>query len=138
MEPDPQEGYREACGGNTVVSARCGLTSKPARAATVLNSLTKPSAPSDAHPTHRSARPMITLAQAAAQTGMVRSSILRAIKRGALSGIRNPDGTWLVDPAELPRLLREHSGHPPTRSPRRTVDSRAVTISPRLDGVTSR
>ena len=61
---------------------------------------------------------MITLAQAAAQTGMVRSSILRAIKRGALSGIRNPDGTWLVDLAELPRLPREHSGHPPTRSPR--------------------
>src|SRR5262245_33820232 len=48
---------------------------------------------------------MLTLAQAAAQTGMARSSILRAIKRGALSGTRNPDGTWLVDPAELARAF---------------------------------
>jgi hypothetical protein len=44
---------------------------------------------------------MITLAQAAVMTGMARSSILRAIKRGALSGTRQDDGTWLVDPAEL-------------------------------------
>jgi len=36
---------------------------------------------------------------------MARSSILRAIKRGALSGTRNPDGTWLVDPAELARAF---------------------------------
>src|SRR5262249_51080466 len=49
--------------------------------------------------------PMLTLAQAAAQTGMARSSILRAIKRGALSGTRNPDGTWLVDPAQLARAF---------------------------------
>lgn len=46
---------------------------------------------------------MITLAQASAITGMARSSVLRAIKRGAISGSRNPDGTWLVDPAELAR-----------------------------------
>ena len=48
---------------------------------------------------------MITLAQAAAMTGMARSSILRAIKRGALSGTRQDDGTWLVDPAELARAF---------------------------------
>jgi hypothetical protein len=48
---------------------------------------------------------MLTLAQAAAMTGMARSSILRAIKRGALSGTRNADGTWLVDPAELARAF---------------------------------
>jgi hypothetical protein len=48
---------------------------------------------------------MITLAQAAAMTGMARSSILRAIKRGALAGTRNADGTWLVDPAELARAF---------------------------------
>jgi hypothetical protein len=48
---------------------------------------------------------MLTLAQAAAMTGMARSSLLRAIKRGALSGTRNPDGTWIVDSAETrPRL----------------------------------
>jgi hypothetical protein len=54
---------------------------------------------------------MITLAQAAMQTGMARSSILRAIKRGALSGTRNADGTWLVDPAELARVFTVNS-HP--------------------------
>ena len=48
---------------------------------------------------------MLTLAQAAAQTGMARSSILRAIKRGALSGTRQDDGTWLVDGAELARVF---------------------------------
>ena len=48
---------------------------------------------------------MLTLAQAAAMTGMARSSILRAIKRGALSGTRNDDGTWLVDGAELARVF---------------------------------
>jgi hypothetical protein len=37
--------------------------------------------------------------------GMARSSILRAIKRGALSGTRQDDGTWLVDPAELARAF---------------------------------
>ena len=49
--------------------------------------------------------PMITLAQAAAITGMARSSVLRAIKRGAITGSRNPDGTWLVDQAELARAF---------------------------------
>jgi hypothetical protein len=48
---------------------------------------------------------MVTLAQAAAMTGMARSSLLRAIKRGAVSGTRNGDGTWLVDPAELARAF---------------------------------
>jgi hypothetical protein len=36
---------------------------------------------------------------------MVRSSILRAIERGAPSGTRSPDGTWLADPAELTRAF---------------------------------
>lgn len=48
---------------------------------------------------------MITLAQAAVMTGMARSSLLRAIKRGALSGTRNTDGTWVIDPAELARAF---------------------------------
>jgi hypothetical protein len=39
------------------------------------------------------------------RTGMARSSILRAIKRGALSGTRQDDGTWLVDGAELARVF---------------------------------
>jgi hypothetical protein len=48
---------------------------------------------------------MITLAQAATMTGMARSSVLRAVKRGALSGVRQGDGSWLVDPSELSRAF---------------------------------
>jgi hypothetical protein len=61
---------------------------------------------------------MLTLAQAAAMTGMARSSLLRAIKRGALSGSRNADGSWVVDPAELARSFpvnaqaARHDAHP--------------------------
>jgi hypothetical protein len=47
---------------------------------------------------------MLTLAQAAALTGRDRSSLLRAVKRGAISGTRQDDGTWWVDPAELSRV----------------------------------
>jgi hypothetical protein len=47
---------------------------------------------------------MLTLAQAAAMTGMNRSSILRAIRRGALTGTKDHNGTWHVDGAELARV----------------------------------
>jgi hypothetical protein len=69
---------------------------------------------------------MNTLAQAAAMTGMARSSILRAIKRGALSGTRQDDGTWLVDGAELARAFPVNAQPrsmtlTPTRSPRSSL-----------------
>jgi hypothetical protein len=46
-----------------------------------------------------------TLAQAAAETGLHRSSILRAIKRGAVSGSREAGGQWSIEPAELFRVF---------------------------------
>ena len=61
---------------------------------------------------------MLTLTEAAAHTGMARSSILRAIKRGAISGARQEDGSWLVDGAELARVFPVnarpalHDAHP--------------------------
>jgi hypothetical protein len=48
---------------------------------------------------------MLTLAQAAAMTGMNRSSILRAIKRGALTGSKDHNDVWHVDGAELARVF---------------------------------
>src|SRR4051794_39751454 len=48
---------------------------------------------------------MLTLAQAAAMTGMNRSSILRAIKRGALTGTKDHNDVWHVDGAELARAF---------------------------------
>jgi hypothetical protein len=48
---------------------------------------------------------MLTLAQAASMTGMNRSSILRAIKRGALTGTKDHNDVWHVDGAELARAF---------------------------------
>lgn len=48
---------------------------------------------------------MLNLAQAAAITGMNRSSILRAIKRGALTGTKDHNEVWHVDGAELARVF---------------------------------
>jgi hypothetical protein len=47
----------------------------------------------------------LSLAQAAAETGLHRSSILRAIKRGTISGTRDASGAWVVEPAELFRVF---------------------------------
>jgi hypothetical protein len=48
----------------------------------------------------------LTVAQAAHETGLHRSSILRAIKRGVISGSRDESGQWTVEPAELFRVFK--------------------------------
>src|SRR4249919_3431088 len=48
---------------------------------------------------------MLSLAQAAAMTGMNRSSLLRAIKRGAITGTKDHNEVWHVDGAELARVF---------------------------------
>jgi hypothetical protein len=48
---------------------------------------------------------LLNLAQAAALTGMNRSSILRAIKRGAIPGTKDHNEVWHVDGAELARAF---------------------------------
>jgi len=46
-----------------------------------------------------------TLAEAARAIGMQKSTVLRAIKRGVLSAVRDAaTGQWLVEPAELHRV----------------------------------
>jgi DNA-binding transcriptional MocR family regulator len=47
----------------------------------------------------------LTLAEAAQATGLNRSTILRAIKRGAISGVREERGAWSVEPVELHRVF---------------------------------
>ena len=47
----------------------------------------------------------LTLAQAAEQVGVNRSTILRAVKAGKISGTRDDAGVWHVDPAELFRVF---------------------------------
>lgn len=46
----------------------------------------------------------LTLGQAAKETGLGKSTILRAVKSGRLSAARNDDGSWRIDPAELFRV----------------------------------
>lgn len=45
-----------------------------------------------------------TLAEAAKATGTNKTTILRAIKSGKVSGTKDEHGTWLVEPAELHRV----------------------------------
>jgi excisionase family DNA binding protein len=47
----------------------------------------------------------LTLAEAAAQVGLNRSTLLRAIKAGKISGARDDAGAWHVEPAELFRVF---------------------------------
>jgi hypothetical protein len=46
-----------------------------------------------------------SLAEAAQATGLNRSTILRAIKSGRISGARDASGAWQVEPVELHRVF---------------------------------
>src|SRR5215213_1699251 len=46
------------------------------------------------------------LVEAGAATGKGKSTILKAIKRGAISATRDTNGGWLIEPAELHRVYR--------------------------------
>jgi hypothetical protein len=48
----------------------------------------------------------LTLAQAAEATGVNRSTILRSIKSGKVSGTKDDQGTWFVEPVELFRVFK--------------------------------
>jgi hypothetical protein len=46
-----------------------------------------------------------TIAQAAQAAGINRSTVLRAIKGGKISGQRHGQGAWTVEPVELHRVF---------------------------------
>jgi hypothetical protein len=46
-----------------------------------------------------------TIGQAAKATGRSKPTVSRAIKTGALSAIKNDDGSYTIDPAELHRIF---------------------------------
>jgi hypothetical protein len=60
--------------------------------------------------------PSLTLAEAAAQVGVNRSTLLRQIKRGLLSGARDPSGAWTIDTSELFRVFPLVSAEAPPRA----------------------
>jgi excisionase family DNA binding protein len=45
-----------------------------------------------------------TLRAAAAATGLNKTTVLRAIKSGRISGVKNERGKWRIEPAELDRI----------------------------------
>jgi excisionase family DNA binding protein len=54
----------------------------------------------------------LTLAEAAQATGLNRSTILRAIKGGRITGTRDESGAWVVEPVELQRVFPPASATP--------------------------
>jgi excisionase family DNA binding protein len=56
--------------------------------------------------------PSLTLAEAARATGLNRSTILRAIKNGRISGARDDLGAWSVEPVELHRVFPPAQAEP--------------------------
>lgn len=77
----------------------------------------------------------LTLRQAADLCGKSRSTIHRALKNGKLSGTRDDDGSWSIDPSELARVFpwdttgqaqRDTSEHPETPPKDKNSEEAAV------------
>ena len=49
---------------------------------------------------------MLTLTESAKETGLSRTAIFNAIKKGRLSATKNAQGQYLIDPAELFRVYK--------------------------------
>ncbi len=47
---------------------------------------------------------MLTLAEAAKQTGLTKPAIFKSIKNGKISASKDARGQWMIDPAELFRV----------------------------------
>jgi chromosome segregation ATPase len=47
---------------------------------------------------------MLTLAEAAKETGLTKPAIFKSIKNGRISASKDEKGQWLIDPAELFRV----------------------------------
>ena len=47
---------------------------------------------------------MLTLAEAAKETGLTKPAILKSIQKGRVSATKDDKGQWLIDPAELFRV----------------------------------
>ena len=73
-----------------------------------------------------------TLAEAAGACGVNRSTILRAIKSGKISGQRDDSGAWLVEPVELHRVFPAEAA--PKEVPQDTqADAQVAMLRAQLD-----
>ncbi len=53
---------------------------------------------------HQHAMTVLSLSEAAAATGLNKTTVLRSIKSGKIMGTRDPLGQWQIDAAELHRV----------------------------------
>jgi hypothetical protein len=80
-----------------------------------------------------------TLATAAKATGLNRSTILRAIKGGQITGTKDQFGEWRVEPVELHRVypaVAELSASSDT--PRRRAASNAAALDAQIEALIRR
>jgi hypothetical protein len=77
----------------------------------------------------------MSLQQAAHMTGLNRTAILKAIKRGALPGSKDNEGGWQVEGAELARLfLIQPNTHNTLAAERlKLAEERITDLKQRLD-----
>jgi excisionase family DNA binding protein len=88
---------------------------------------------------------MLTLAEAAQQCGVAKSTINRAIRRGTLSAHRREDGSYVLDPAEVARVYPLRAPDAPERTATQSLsvtqsvqgadDARTAALEAELRGV---
>jgi NCAIR mutase (PurE)-related protein len=64
---------------------------------------------------------MLTLTQAAKEVGKTRSALFKAIKTGRLSGAKDAQGHFVIDPAELYRVYSGNAEQVDTRKQQETA-----------------
>lgn len=69
-----------------------------------------------------------TLGTAAKATGKAKSTILRAIKSGAISASRTISGSYQIDPSELHRVFPPASAQPPASNDTKPSEEQAVSL----------
>ena len=74
---------------------------------------------------------MLTLAQAAKETGLTRSGIFKAIKGGKLSATKDEQGHFQIDPAELFRVYKPVNKEPVTSERQETTKEAQETAENR-------
>lgn len=74
---------------------------------------------------------MLTLAQAAKETGLTRSGIFKAIKGGKLSAAKDEQGHFQIDPAELFRVYKPVNKEPVTSEQQETTKEARETAENR-------
>ena len=77
---------------------------------------------------------MYTLGTAAKATGVSKTSIHRAIRKGRISATRQDDGSYIIDPAELHRVFPPVTAETgdTNSEPEQTVTGPGTAVTPEL------